>query len=357
MAEPVSTISAIVINHDSGDTILKTIHCLQELDSSPDEILIVDNGSEVSEIDRIKKEIPQVKVLELGENKGLSVARNIGLSHTKTEFVLLLDDDVFVTPNSLTLMLDAQRKTDAAIVCPRIILDPETATVQCDGAVIHFSVMLGLRHAYQPVESFVPKISLTNGFIGACLLVHRSTLEEIGNFNEDYFFYNEDLELSYRLRGLGHVICCEERAIVYHHRGSGTVGLSFRGNEKYPIQRAYYTIRHRWLTILLHFQLKTLIILSPALALYEVAAFFESLRRGWLFVWFKAIFTLLIRFPYTLRKRGNLQRQRKVNDRDILSGGALPFAPGFVKNSTFEKAINGLNKMLNAYWDWSKKWL
>ena len=349
-------VSALLINHNSNRTILKSIQSLLEQDISLEKIVVVDNASTDGGPEQIRLEFPNVVVIELKENKGPSVARNQGLIVIDSNLVLLVDDDVYLTKGALASMVTAHLKTGAAIICPRIILYPETDIIHCDGASIHFTGTLSLCHAYDLQVDHLPQRRFVNSFIGACLLVDRQRLGNLLTFDEDYFFYFEDMELSFRLSALGHKTLCDENAIVHHERGEGTENLSFRGTGSYPKRRAYFTLRNRWLTILLHYQVRTLFLLSPALALYELAALVESMRRRWLVEYIRAIFSLLGEMPSIINRRRHWQSQRIVADREILTGGDLPLSRGFVDTSQ-SRSIWVFNHLLNWYWNRIKTWL
>jgi GT2 family glycosyltransferase len=162
--------------------------------------------------------------------------------------------------------------------------------------------------------------------IGACMLVDRDAVLDAGGFDERYVFYFEDLEFSLRMRALGHSILCVPEAIVHHDRGRGTPGLSYRGQGTYPHRRAYLTMRHRLLTMITHYRLRTLLILSPALALYEVATLALALKNGWIRPWMEAWLWQARNFADIRRQRRIMQARRQVPDRVLLSGGALPLA-------------------------------
>jgi GT2 family glycosyltransferase len=187
--------------------------------------------------------------------------------------------------------------------------------------------------------------------------VDRAVLAQLGGFNEDIFFYFEDLELSYRLRSHGYRVCCESQAVARHDLGVGKPGLAARGPEGYPARRAYYLLRHRWMVVLMHYQLRTLCLLSPALALYEAAAFGAALRRGWLWWWCRALGSVAIQSIRLLRRRRKLQHARRVPDRKLLSAGPLPFSVGFVQGGVEATLAGLLDRALGRYWEWVRPWL
>ncbi len=195
------------------------------------------------------------------------------------------------------------------------------------------------------------------GCLSACLLVERSLALDAGGFDEDYFFYFEDLEFSIRLAGRGHRFLCDPAGVAYHDRGEGTPGLSFRGDGAYPARRFYLTARNRWMTILIHYRFRTLIVLAPALALYELAVLGLALRRGWLLQWLSAWFWQPAHTRALLAKRRRALRGRRRRDRELLRGGPLPLAPGLIQSRTIKTAVSTLSAGLNLYWRLARRWI
>lgn len=350
-------ISVVLVNHDGGRTVPAAIRALKQQDHPIHQIIVVDTASTDGSPELIRSTFPDVTLIRSGRNAGPGPARNLGLSLAETEFVLWLDDDIYLDTGCLSSMIRAQQETHAAVVCPRIVFYPERDLIQCDGAGIHFCGTLSLLNTRQPHGSGGGR-TFPNGFGSACLLVDREVLSELGGFDESFFFYFEDLELSYRLRARGHLVCCEENAVAFHDLGRGEADLAFRGNSAYyPVKRVYYLLRHRWMTIAMHYQVRTLIMLLPALVLYEAASFMECLRRGWLLHWFKAVASVLKNMPILFRKRSKYQNARKVPDRELLMGGALPFAAGFVNDRIVKFLVAELDHALNAYWQGVRSWL
>jgi GT2 family glycosyltransferase len=171
-----------------------------------------------------------------------------------------------------------------------------------------------------------------------------------GGFDETYFIYFEDLEFMLRLTGYGHDFVCEPAALVFHERGEGTVGLSFRGTGPYPPQRAYLHMRNRWLTILMHYRLYTLLLLLPVLAFYELVVVVFALFRGWGMEWLQGWWWLIRNLPNILRRRRVAQRMRVRNDCDLLTGGPLPLTPGLIRTPALVAGVSALSAVFNAYW-------
>lgn len=345
------TVAAVVVNHNGGERVVNTVRALLEQQTPLREVIVVDNASTDGSVDRIREAFDEVDVLDMGENAGLPAARNAGLRLTHADLVLLIDNDVYVSSDCIDRMIRAYLELgEPAVVCPRIILLPEEDVVQADGAAAHFVGTMMLRHAYRPVADLADETSEVGGCIGACMLLDRQRVLDAGGFDEAYFFYFEDLEFSLRMRSLGHRFVCESAAVVYHDRGRGTPGLSFRGKGEYPLKRATLTLRHRLMTMLIHYRVSTLLLLSPALAVYEFASMVMAIAQGWGGAWLRAWAWQVRHWRRIATRRRQMQRDRKRGDRDLLMAGPLPLTPGLVQSPFALAAVNTLSTVLTLYW-------
>jgi GT2 family glycosyltransferase len=339
-----------MVNYNGGERVLKALAALHAQDTPLDAVVVVDNGSDDGSRQQIQRTFPAVQVVEMGDNHGLPAGRNAGLKRVTNDVVLLIDADVYLERDTIRTMLRAMQETDAAVVCPRIRLIPDRDVVQADGADPHFLGTLALRHAYTPVASVASGLAEVGGCLGACMLVQRRSVEAVGRFDESYVFHFEDLEFCLRLRALGHHIVCQPSAVVYHDWRVGSPGLTFRGRGIYPKTRFYFTVRNRLLTVLATYRVRTLVVLFPALAAYEGASVLVALRRGFGAEWAGA-WAWILRHTGAIRdRRRRIQRTRKVADRNLLVGGPVPLAPGFIQSRLAGMAVGWLSATLNLYW-------
>ena len=352
---PKKSTSALIVNHNGGQAVLNCLNALYNQPVPLAEIIVVDNASTDDSPAQITSHFPKVKIILLRDNLNLSKAHNIGLKETTSDLVIILDDDVYVDVECIQHMYQAHIKYSAAIVCPRILLYPENKIVQCDGAVPHFVGTMSLRHAYQPQEILPSDTIDVQACIGACRLVERKTIIGSGGFDEGYFFYFEDLELSLRLRSLGHRIICEPKALVYHERGSGTPQLSFRGQEAYPKRRFYINVRQRLMTILTYYRIQTIILLSPPLLAYEIASLFLAFQRGWILDYLSAIVSVFNAHNHIASRRRFVKRNRIRSDSQLIFGGDLPLAPGFLNRNRDRKLVSIFSRILNFYWKFTRQ--
>jgi GT2 family glycosyltransferase len=350
-----TSISAVVVNHNGGQDILNCLKALKDQTFPLDAVIVVDNASTDNSPSKILNSFPDVDLISLENNFGPSKARNIGLQHATSDLVLLVDDDVYVHEDCIRILYETYHQYRPAILCPRIVFYPDTHIIQCDGADPYFIGTLKLRHTLEPVSDHPPKPFEVNACIGACLLVNRSLIISAGGFDEEFFFYFEDLEFSLRMRTIGYSIVCAPHAIALHDRGKGTPGLSFREGVEYPRNRVFYTIRHRFMAVLIHYQLKTLIILLPAFLIYELSTLAMMINRGWLDVWRKALISVFKSQKYILARRKFIQTKRKRRDREILTGGSFPVAQGLIESKLENISRKILSSILDCYWSFIKK--
>jgi hypothetical protein len=351
------SVGAVIVNFNSGKRILAVLEALHRQSYPLLQIVVVDNASTDGSSALLREAFPSVTVIELKTNTGVSSARNVGLRALNTSLAFLMDHDIYPDEQCLAIMVRAHARERAQVICPRVLLLPEREIVQVEGASPHFLGTLILRHGFQPVHDTPAIAQSVAGAPGGCMLVERAPIIDAGGFDEVFFFYMEDLEFSLRLRGMGYRFWCEPAAQVFHERASGTAGLAFRGRGHYPQRRAYLTMRNRLLAILIHYRLRTLLVLLPALALYELASFFAALRMGHAAQWWRAWQWQFVNFRSILQRRRAVRRRRTVDDKQILVGGKPPLAPGFLTSRLQERLVAVFSCIVNGYWVLARNWI
>jgi len=349
------SIGAVVTNFNGGEDVMRCLESLCSDQALLQEIIVVDNASTDNSPELIARDYPNVRILRLDQNFGPCVARNTGLRALSTDLAVVIDDDVYLAPTALASMLKGYVESAANIVCPRILLYPDTDIIQCDGVAAHFLGTLSLRHGFAPRSEHDPSTAASmpvdvQGCLSACFLADRNVVLQAGGFEEVYYFYFEDHEFNLRLRSLGHTVVCMEDAVAYHERGSGTPGLAFRGTSTYPEKRFYLSSRNRLMTILIHYRLKTIILLSPALLTYELLVIVFALRQGFFSLWIRSWWWQAANWPVIRERRTRAQSSRKLADAELLSGGPIPVAPGVVRSRVLNRVLVTLSAGLDFYW-------
>ena len=344
----IAGVSAVVCNYD-GEAYLAD--CLRSIlaQEGLDEVIVVDDASTDGSVALVRRLFPDVRVIELDENRGPCAARNRGLREARQRFVLAVDNDAVLRPDVLGRLRQAlEERPEVAIAMPRSVLHDEPERVHYDSGAFHYVGLLSLRNFYTPLSEAVGEgVVETSALIGICVLMDRDAVLEVGGYDEAFFYLAEDYELSYRLKLTGHRLVSVEEAIVLH-RG-GTAGLSFRGGG-YPEKRAYLHAKNRLRILFKCYRWRTLLVAAPGIFLYELVWLAFTLKAGHLKAGLRGKLALAREWSELMAARRELQARRTVPDRELLVGGPLTFSPSLVA-TPWARAVTGLvDGILRGWW-------
>jgi GT2 family glycosyltransferase len=313
------------------------------------EIVVLDNGSQDGSLELIRRDFPQVRILELGQNLGAAGGRNAGLTRLKSDLILLMDNDVALTAECVDRLVEAlEARPNAAIAVPAVIYGNQRDRIQYCGAECHFLGQQILVNENVPVDRIAPGIAEMGSLVSCCFLVDRSRLPGPEVFDDAFFIYFEDHEYGVRVRALGPSLIAVPAARCYH--GSGTEGLSIRQLGSYSSRRIFFLIRNRWLFLLKIYSLRTWLVLLPIFLFYEASQFVIIVKKGWLREWWRSVVWVLGHLRSILRERQRFQRLRRRHDGDLVKGGSLPFRSELT-SSAFERwARRVLDGVAAGYW-------
>lgn len=233
-------LTVVIVNYNVkyyvGQCIDSLKKALRGIDS---EIVVVDNHSRDGSVDYISK-IDGVRLIESGHNLGFSKANNIAIRQSEAEYVLLLNPDTIVSEDSIRQMLDfADSHPKAGGIGVRMHNDCGTLARESrrglPSPMTSFYKMSGLCSRWPDHPRYgkyymgwlpwdtASRIEVVSG---ACFLIRRKALDEIGLLDEDYFMYGEDVDLSYRLLKGGWENWFVPADII-HYKGESTHKTSF----------------------------------------------------------------------------------------------------------------------------------
>ncbi len=342
-------VSAVVVNYNGELCLEPTLTALFHQGHVLTEVLLVDNASTDGSLPLVRTRFPSVRILSLAGNLGPAAARNAGYRAAACDRILFLDNDVLPEPGCTKELLRAlAAHRAAAVATPRIVYADRSDTIQYDGGECHFMGLMALPNADRPVASAPVATREIDSMISACFLVDRGRLGLAAPFDPDFFIYLEDHDFGLRTRIAGHTMLSVPAALCRH--GAGTRGLSLRETGRYTPMRVLCLIRNRWLVLLRDYSARTLLLLAPALLLYEAAQLAAALRKGWLAEWQKAFRFVRDHRREILRERRAVQASRVVPDRRLLRGGPLPFTSRLVGGRLERLGQGLLDAVLSAWW-------
>jgi GT2 family glycosyltransferase len=202
----------------------------QRLSLSDVEIIIVDNNSQ-DETRAYLKQLAnnkdlKVKIILNKENAGFAKAVNQGIREARGEYVLLLNSDIKVLPGTIDKLIEVvKKKKDAGLVAPKLLnRGGKTSQASCYKlpTIVRAIKEYWLKKA-GAFEKYLPcggHPTAVEAVVGAAMLIPKTTLDLIGNFDEKYFMYYEDLDFCRRTRKAGLTVYYVPQAKVIHHHGA-----------------------------------------------------------------------------------------------------------------------------------------
>ncbi len=313
------------------------------------EVLVIDNASTDESVELIRRHPSAPRLVQLDSNDGPCPARNRALVEADTRWVLQIDSDVIVRPETLEQLWPETAGSQVAAIQPRAVLASDPAVVHYDGGRMHYVGVMCLDHLLERVDGEAGPPEDVGAVISMALLVERHALLEAGGYDEAFFILFEDHDLSYRLRARGWRLRRVPRATVLHREG--TVGISYRpGAPAYPERRAFLHARNRAYLVLKNYSWSTLLLTLPGRTVYALVWLAFSIRRGVFLAYLKGRLDLLRLLPRALRLRRRLGSHRVVGDRELLIADDLTFSPVITRRALEARLETGINGTLRVLW-------
>jgi len=222
-------VDAVVVSYNSRRHLRACVQPLTAVDGV--RVYVTDNASTDDAVGTIA-DLP-VEVLALSENNGFGAGCNAGWRRGQAPFVLFMNPDASIDEESLRRLVDVlETADDVGLVGPRILEpDGSLAFSQRRFPLLRSTYARALfLHRLFPRAAWTDELVRDPGSYeragspdwvsGACMLVRRSVLEEIGGFDERFFLYCEDKDLCRRIRAAGHDVRYEPGATVRHRGGA-----------------------------------------------------------------------------------------------------------------------------------------
>jgi GT2 family glycosyltransferase len=227
------------------------------------EVIIVDNGSQDGSGREVKKTFPDVHLIQNDRNLGFAKAVNQGLQKASGRYVLLLNPDTQVKNGSIErLVLFMEDRSDAGVTGAQLLNAdgskqnsianfPSLATELLNKSLLRWlcpKKFLGKERDYsEPVE--------VDSVIGACMMVRREAVDQIGLMDENYFLFLEETDWCYRMKRAGWKVFHVPQAEVYHFQGKSAEKEKERAKVEYFRSRYYFFKKNRgpfqWFVLLI----------------------------------------------------------------------------------------------------------
>jgi len=244
-------LSIIIVNWNSGKYLEQ---CLRSIFKNKPrfsfEIVVVDNNSTDQSLKSIEKYHTWIEIIRNPTNMGLSKANNIGINKTTGKYILFLNPDTEILPETLNKIVryfEEHKKIGA--LGPKLLNINRSVQTSCHGFITLAQVLFEI----STLDKLFPKnrvnklilgkflgsifsnllanykeynkITKVNVVMGSCFLTSRATLEDVGYFDEHFFLYHEENELCYRLwkKGLNCIYFPKVSVIHYNKQSTSKI--------------------------------------------------------------------------------------------------------------------------------------
>ncbi|MBO6606881.1 glycosyltransferase family 2 protein [Psychroserpens sp.] len=209
------------------------------------EIIVVDNQSTDDSCLMVKSLFPEVVLIENDNNYGFSKGNNIGVEVAKGDYLCILNPDTVVSENTFSSLLKfADQKREIGIVGCRLIdgqgrFLPESKR-HIPTPWVAIKKILGWSKTYYASEVNEIDTGPVAVFVGAFMLLKKDIYNAVGGFDEDYFMYGEDIDLSYKILKAGYNNYYVGQSSIIHYKGESTLKDKSYAKRFYGAMQIFY---------------------------------------------------------------------------------------------------------------------
>ena len=290
MGEVDAKVAVAMVSLNCKGVLRDCLDSLRTLDPPiPLELILVDNASTDGTLEMVRADYPELAVIENDGNKGFSIATNQGVEATTAPYVLLLNTDTIVEPDSIsTLVQFLEDNPKAAAVGPKVLNGDGSFQPQCRrGKPTPLASLLYLLKFHK----LFPDKPWANGYLlghlpldqsaqvdaisGCCLLTRRDIWKEIGELDPGIFGYGEDIDWCLRAKEHGYEVWYYPQSVITHLKGQG-------GAHSKPYHKIWGIHQAMWVVYRKHFRkgiFTTALVIGGIAGSFALACVLTTVKR------------------------------------------------------------------------------
>lgn len=223
--------------------------CLQSVEAAianlDAEIIVVDNNSTDESCQMVKQKFPNVTLIENTENVGFSKGNNIGVQHAKGEYLCILNPDTVIPEHCFEELFEFSKiKNDLGLFACKLIdgqgaFLPESKR-QIPTPTVAIKKVFGFDKSYYVSDLKADSTGIVPVLVGAFMMVKKEVYQHVGGFDEDYFMYGEDIDLSFKVQQSGLDNMYYGPVQVIHFKGESTLKDANYAKRFYGAMQIFY---------------------------------------------------------------------------------------------------------------------
>lgn len=297
-------LSIVVPNWNGSDVIVDCIESINKQTLRPFEVIVVDNGSIDDSVDEIRNKFPHVKLIELEKNIGFAGGVNVGIKASKGDYVFLFNNDAELEKDAIKELISTAIKENSDITQCVILTDNGKLIDSVGDEYSNWGLPYpGMRN--QPSAKVPNHDKEIFSASGGASLYKKSLFKELGYFDEAFFAYYEDVDISMRAKLLRKKILLSSKAIV-HHKMNYTANKVPGFGREMAIKNSHYLY---WKNVPFPLSIKIL----PRFLYCNLRMTMSALAKGYSKYAIKAQVSAFLHLPSMIMKRFKIQRQKKLS--------------------------------------------
>lgn len=299
--------------------------CLDSLRSQtvPVEIVVVENGSTDGSAEMLRASYPDVTVLAQPVNLGFAGGVNVGIRyalHRGHDHIALLNNDAIAEPTWVERLLgEMSRDARVGMVASKFLTIDGTRIDSTGECYSIWGLPFPRGRGEQRLDAYDEEGELF-GASGGSTLYRADMLRDVGLFDEDFFAYFEDIDLSWRAHLRGWRVRLAPTAVAYHRIGA-TSG-------RIPGFTTYQTLKNLIWVVAKNVPRRYLATIAPRLALAYTLTFWRAVLHGKGVIAVKGVVVAAVKMPTKIRERRVIQRGRRIDDDAVRSLLVWDLPPG-----------------------------
>ena len=334
-------VSIVIVTYNSSYYIENCLRSLLRIEYKPVEIIIVDCASNDDTLKILSRYEKKINLIKSGKNLGYSGGCNLGAKNSSGKYLLFLNPDTVVDIKFLKpLVAKIEKEDEKTVACQPLVYLLKEKKINLSGKITNY---LGFDWVRDFNETNYSEDKELVSLSGSAFLIKSTIFQKAGGYDELYFMYYEDTDLSWRLRLMGFNFLFVPESIVYHD-------YKYVPKEEYLSmkKKIYLNERNRIITLLKNYSTKTLIIILPAFLIMELSLFVYFWFKGWFTQKILSYIFILKNLKKILRQRKFVQDLRKVEDKIIVRGFVSTLDYVYYQN-IFVKYL--INPIMFIFWN------